>query len=170
MSTMVEMPVRVKPPPAETGETISPGWASLEIATPANGARMIVSSSSWREDGGAAARHLDVAAAAARRRASRLSACAWAVSSADCEATPPAVSSRLRSRSFCARVRLASVSASAFSAALELRLGELELEPRLAVVEPGQDLALLDLHPLFDEDLGDLAGDLRRDGRLRAAP
>ena len=29
MSTMVLMPVRVKPPPAETGDTISPGWASL---------------------------------------------------------------------------------------------------------------------------------------------
>src|SRR3989304_2678440 len=44
MSTIVEMPVRVNPPPAETGETISPGWASFEIATPSNGARMIVSS------------------------------------------------------------------------------------------------------------------------------
>jgi hypothetical protein len=40
MSTMVQMPVRVKPPPAETGDTISPGCASLEIATPLNGARI----------------------------------------------------------------------------------------------------------------------------------
>ena len=38
------MPVRVKPPPADTGETISPGCASFEIATPLNGARMTVSS------------------------------------------------------------------------------------------------------------------------------
>ena len=45
MSTMVQMPVRVKPPPAETGDTISPGCASLEMATPLNGARMTVSSS-----------------------------------------------------------------------------------------------------------------------------
>ena len=45
MSTMVEMPVRVKPPPAEIGEIISPGCASFEIATPANGARITVSSS-----------------------------------------------------------------------------------------------------------------------------
>ena len=44
MSTIVQMPVRVKPPPAETGETISPGCASFEIATPLNGARMTVSS------------------------------------------------------------------------------------------------------------------------------
>ena len=39
------MPVRVKPPPAETGDTISPGCASFEIATPLNGARMTVLSS-----------------------------------------------------------------------------------------------------------------------------
>ena len=32
MSTMVPMPVRVKPPPADTGEIISPGCASFEIA------------------------------------------------------------------------------------------------------------------------------------------
>ena len=37
MSTMVQMPVRVKPPPADTGETISPGWAALLTTTPANG-------------------------------------------------------------------------------------------------------------------------------------
>ena len=48
----------------------------------------------------------------------------------------------------------------------ELRLGELELEPRLAVVEAGEDLALFDFHPLFDVDLHDFAGDLRRHGRL----
>ena len=41
MSTMVEIPVRVKPPPAETGDTISPGWASFDTAIPANGARTV---------------------------------------------------------------------------------------------------------------------------------
>ncbi len=46
MSTIVQMPVRVKPPPAETGDTISPGCASLVIAMPLNGARMIVLSRS----------------------------------------------------------------------------------------------------------------------------
>ena len=45
MSTIVPMPVRVKPPPADTGEIISPGWASLVVTTPSNGARMIMSSS-----------------------------------------------------------------------------------------------------------------------------
>ena len=43
MSTMVPMPVRVKPPPADTGEIISPGCASFEITTPPNGARTTMS-------------------------------------------------------------------------------------------------------------------------------
>ena len=45
MSTIVPMPVRVKPPPAEIGEIISPGWAALAITTPLNGARITVLSS-----------------------------------------------------------------------------------------------------------------------------
>ena len=32
MSTIVQMPVRVNPPPADTGDTISPGCASLVVA------------------------------------------------------------------------------------------------------------------------------------------
>ena len=40
MSTMVQMPVRVKPPPAEIGEIISPGCAALAMTTPLNGARI----------------------------------------------------------------------------------------------------------------------------------
>ena len=45
MSTIVPMPVRVKPPPAEIGEIISPGCADLATTTPLNGARMTVLSS-----------------------------------------------------------------------------------------------------------------------------
>ncbi len=44
MSTIVQMPVRVKPPPADMGEIISPGCAFFEVTMPAKGARMIVSS------------------------------------------------------------------------------------------------------------------------------
>src|SRR5207249_2668388 len=40
MSTIVAMPVRVKPPPADTGETISPRCASLETTMPPKGARV----------------------------------------------------------------------------------------------------------------------------------
>ena len=42
MSTMVPTPVRVKPPPADSGETISPTWAALAMMTPANGALTVV--------------------------------------------------------------------------------------------------------------------------------
>ena len=49
MSTIVQMPVRVKPPPADTGEIISPGCASFEITMPSNGARTTMSVMSvWR--------------------------------------------------------------------------------------------------------------------------
>ena len=48
MSTIVPMPERVKPPPADTGEIISPGCASFEIATPSNGARTVMSARSVR--------------------------------------------------------------------------------------------------------------------------
>ena len=38
---MVAMPVRVKPPPAETGDTISPRCASFDTTMPAKGARTV---------------------------------------------------------------------------------------------------------------------------------
>jgi len=41
MSTMVQMPVRVKPPPAEPGDTISPVCAFFTVTTPAKGAVMM---------------------------------------------------------------------------------------------------------------------------------
>ncbi len=41
MSTMVAMPVRVKPPPADTGDTISPRCASFETTMPPKGARTV---------------------------------------------------------------------------------------------------------------------------------
>ncbi len=48
---MVPMPVRVKPPPAEIGEIISPGCADLAMTTPLNGARITVLSSwTWATD------------------------------------------------------------------------------------------------------------------------
>ena len=79
MSTIVPMPVRVNPPPAETGETISPGCASFEMTTPSKGARMIVlsrfvrSSAIWRSATRTCSR-------AARMRASSESAAARAAS------------------------------------------------------------------------------------------
>ena len=46
MSTIVAMPVRVKPPPADIGEIISPACAFFETTTPPNGARITASSTS----------------------------------------------------------------------------------------------------------------------------
>ena len=45
MSTIVHTPVRVKPPPAESGEIISPGCALRSTTTPPNGARIACLSS-----------------------------------------------------------------------------------------------------------------------------
>ena len=42
MSTMVPTPVRVKPPPADKGDTISPTCAAFAITMPENGARTVV--------------------------------------------------------------------------------------------------------------------------------
>ena len=48
MSTMVTMPVRVSPPPAAEGATISPTWATFTVTMPAKGARTMVSfSAAW---------------------------------------------------------------------------------------------------------------------------
>ena len=45
---MVAIPVRVNPPPAEIGETISPTCASFETMMPSNGARMTqLSTACW---------------------------------------------------------------------------------------------------------------------------
>ena len=75
------MPVRVKPPPAEIGEIISPGWAALATTIPLKGARTTVlatctsatATPSW------ATRMASPAAASLARSASR---CARAVSTA----------------------------------------------------------------------------------------
>ena len=46
-ATALEPAIPAEPPPADTGEIISPGWASFEMATPSNGARITVSVTSF---------------------------------------------------------------------------------------------------------------------------
>src|SRR2546423_4280696 len=70
MSTTVAIPVRVKPPPAEIGETISPTCASLETTMPSNGARIV---------------QLSTACCASRVRASAAIVCALARSILACK-------------------------------------------------------------------------------------
>ena len=43
ISTIEQIPVLVKPPPADTGDTISPGCAALKTTTPPKGARIFIS-------------------------------------------------------------------------------------------------------------------------------
>ncbi len=111
MSTIVQMPVRVKPPPADTGEIISPGCASFEIATPENGARMTVSSdlvrrsATWRSATVTCSRD-------SSRRALSASTSASARSRSACPTIPSFTSARVR-----LSVRRASRSRTSISAA-----------------------------------------------------
>ncbi len=165
MSTRVQMPVRVKPPPAETGEIISPGWASLVMATPEKGARMTVSSMSWRRT---ATWRLATSTSwrwVSRRAASEPTS-ASAVSTWDSVEIPSL-------RSWRRRRRLTRASSQADLGLLEaalggrgLGLGERELLLDGRGVEAGEHLSLAHLHTLLDVDVRDLAGDLRGDGGL----
>jgi len=109
MSTIVEMPVLVKPPPADIGEIISPGCAFFEIATPANGARISMSARFClsRSTDRSAARTCSTCAA---WRASSTPTSASTESQSDCAAIPLARRSRMR----CLRI-VASLSCAAIS-------------------------------------------------------
>ena len=95
MSTTVQMPVRVKPPPADSGETISPGCASLVVITPANGARTMVLSTPI-----SAMCRLSAATSALRRvvsssaRSASRSATAWSYCALDTSCCPTRRDSR----------------------------------------------------------------------------
>ena len=161
MSTMVQMPVRVKPPPAETGETISPGCASFDSATPLNGARMTVSS-------------IAVCCIAIWLSATLTCSCAEAM-----RATSESTSAFALSMSFgvfrpslrscscrCSWTRACVEPHFAFGN-LPLRRFELRaIQPQRrlqgGVVQPGEHLAFADRHAFLDVDLDHLAGDLRR--------
>ena len=82
MSTIVAMPLRVKPPPAEIGEIISPGCAALTVTTPANGARTIVLSSCTCATA-TPSRATSIADSLLASRARQVSTSVRAVSSAD---------------------------------------------------------------------------------------
>ena len=165
MSTIVQMPVRVKPPPADTGEIISPGCASFEIATPSNGARTIMSARSVSLRGDLALGDLRPAAAPARSAPS-----ASRPSPAPCRprrGRRPSPSPAARGGSSCrsASRSRASSSAAARRAAVSCACGDGQRRAQLRVVEPREHLALLDGLAFLDEDLEDLAGHLRRHRR-----
>ena len=167
MSTIVPMPVRVKPPPAEIGDTISPSCAALTVTTPANGARTTVSSR-LRSANATAERATSSARFATSSPVRAASYAALAVSNVCALITAFASCCSLRlnvgtalSNATCAAVRFASACACARARLLERRA-------RVRVVEPSDDLVARDSPALFDGDLHDLARDLRRHRGLTA--
>ena len=167
MSTIVPMPERVKPPPADTGEIISPGCASFEIATPSNGARTVMSARSVR---------------CWLTRLSDTLTCCW---ESEIRALMDSTSARAESSSALPMILLLDellpaakgqlrfaqpglVLGRAAPRGLELRFGDRERRPHLRVVEPREHLPFPDRLAFLDEHFEDLAGHLRRHGR--AAP
>ena len=164
MSTIVPMPVRVKPPPAETGEIISPGCASFEITTPLNGARTTMSVSwvfcrlTWLSA---------TPICCVRMRDPRLQRVDVRLRLVELrladdpflqQLLPPAERElRLLQARLVLGRRLARRG--------QLRLRQRQRGPRLRVVEVRQDLPGLHRLPFLDQDVDHLAGDLRRDRR-----
>jgi hypothetical protein len=153
MSTMVQMPVRVKPPPAEIGETISPGWAALtEVAARHLEARL-------------ADPHLPlgVQEVGVGRVVGELGVLdrlvAEVAAGVDLLIAPPLGAGLVR-------LRLGHLLVGQGRLGLGLSLSE--AGAGVAVIEPGDDLAGLDVLAFLDEHLGDLAGDLAGDGGLAA--
>ena len=167
MSTMVQIPVRVKPPPADTGETISPGCASFEIATPLKGARMIVLSR-WSAELDLSFGDVHLLAQRADARVDRVDIPPWQRSRSACVTTPSLRSVVMRAER---QLRLGEadlVLAHRPMRAACLRFGQRQRRPRRRVVKPGKHLAPAAPPAFFDVDLDDFAGDLRRDGRAPA--
>ena len=161
MSTIVPIPDRVNPPPADTGEIISPGCASFEIATPSNGARTAMSARSVRRCDDETLRHLDLLARECdarlprfHLRLGRVELCLADDLLLDQLLAPPQ-----RELGF---VQPRFVFGRSAARRLELRLGHCQRSAHLRVVQPRQHLAGVYGLALFDEHLQHLAGDLRR--------
>ena len=147
MSTIVQMPVRVKPPPAEIGDTISPGCASFEIAMPLNGARTIVSSSavccsSTCRSATAVCCFSASMRAAVESKLARAASSSATVDDADLRELrePVQIDPGLIEPHF--------VLANRASRRFGLRLGQRQRGAERRIVEPGEDLAFFDGHAL----------------------
>ena len=167
MSTMVPMPVRIDPPPAEIGEIISPGCAAFTVTTPANGARtMVLSSWTWAalKDSWATR----TALAWLEVRAREASDCVRAASSAEALVSFSSSIScwRLYSRvgigARCLRLDRCARAGS------DLRAPKLDLHARFRIVERSEDFASLNALAFLDAHFTDLAGDLGGHGGLAA--
>ena len=169
MSTMVQMPVRVKPPPADIGEIISPGWASFEITTPANGARIdSVVEVLLRAARPARSATSTSARAAARAGRASASTSASAASSVGRPTTPSLVEQLARPLELAAAPRAGAPRSRRAPARprRSSRLRERERRRAWRSSSRASTWPSRDRHPLLDEHLDHLAGDLRRDRRL----
>ena len=167
MSTIVPMPVRVKPPPAEIGEIISPGCADLATTMPGEGRpdHRVVELHAGHAHG--LLGHADLLLRAAELGSQRVALGAGGVHRLLADQLPP--QQLLLPR----EVALGLIELGPDLGHLRARRGELGPGQRerglgLGVVEPGQDVALLDPHAFLDRHLGHLAGDLRGDRGLAA--
>ncbi len=122
MSTIVATPVRVKPPPADIGETISPGCASFEITTPLNGARISRSASSCLPRP-TCAMATSTSECTAASRALSAATSASELSSTLCDTSLRSTSERLRSS-----VRRASASRTSISRRLRRAASALRVD------------------------------------------
>ena len=157
---MVPMPVRVKPPPAEIGEIISPGCAALATTTPLE----------WRAHDSVIELHLghhnrflrhpDLFLGTGQSRPEHI-------------ALREGGFQRLRTDELPVGepplARIVPLGLDELGADLgdlgpgsaQLGFSQRELGLGLSIIEPGQHVALLDPHAFLDQDLGDFPGDLR---------
>ena len=140
---MVPMPVRVNPPPADTGEIISPGCASFEITTPLNGARTTMSVRFGLLQ-------IDLALGDADLLRARSAIRAFSESTFDCASSSSALPTTPSFRSCCAAAerefRLLEprlILRGRLARRGQLRLRQRQRGARLGVVEVRQDLPLL---------------------------
>ncbi|GIX17633.1 MAG: hypothetical protein KatS3mg119_1819 [Rhodothalassiaceae bacterium] len=161
---MVQMPVRVKPPPADTGETISPGWAALLTTTPANGARMTCLSTRSRASAtcSSATSHLR-----AGGRELALQALDLGLGAGDVGFRRKALGVE---RPLAGEIapRLAQLGLERVHAGARgrgLRLGQLERRARQGVVEMRHHLAFRDLLAFLDQNVDEPSRDLGGDRR-----
>ena len=147
MSTIVPMPVRVKPPPAEMGEIISPGCADLATTTPAKGARITVLSSCTLATRHGLLRHADLLLRAGELGAQRVALRQGGVHRLLADQLPPQQLLLPREVAL-GLIELGADLGQLRASRRQLGPGQRERGLGLGVVEPGQDLALLDPHAL----------------------
>ena len=161
MSTIVPMPVRVKPPPAESGETISPGCAALAVTTPAKARGTTEYSKSYLGPWHLGAGRVGLAATGGELSRGggdrgtdgrRICCVAMPLDAATAGAASPPGPGRAAP----------PPSEKIWLGRIHVRLRDREAGAEAAVVEAGDDRPF-STAPFLDQHLGQGAGDLGRD-------